>query len=64
MSALNGGGNRGGAPAPTVHSSTNVNISAMDARSVSRVFHQNDRELLKAIGRAAQRGAHLGIKGL
>lgn len=64
MSALNGGGNRGGAPAPTVHSSTNVNISAMDARSVSRAFHQNDRELLKAIGRAAQRGAHLGIKGL
>ncbi len=52
------------APGPVVHAPTNVSITAMDARSVARAFNSNDRELFKAIGRAAQRGAHLGIKGL
>ncbi len=58
------GGARGGGNTTNVHAPTNVSITAMDSRSVTRAFQQNDRALIKTIGRAAQRGAHLGVKGL
>ena len=63
-SLVENGGARGGGNTTTVHAPVSLSVTAMDSRSVQRMFNSNDRAMLKAIGRAAQRGAHLGVKGL
>jgi len=54
----NGGASDGGAPA-SVSATTHVNISAVDAAGVQRLFNANDGAMLKTLERAVRRGAHL-----
>ena len=57
-------GGAGGSKSTSVSAPVNVSLSALDSRSISRMLNSNGGSLLKAIGRAAQQGAHLGVKGL
>jgi hypothetical protein len=59
--ALSGGAGGGGGGPTAVHHTTQVDISAVDAAGVHRLFENNDKALLKAIERAARKGVHLGM---
>lgn len=52
----------GGRDGGDVHVHMPFNITAMDGRSVARVFNDNGGALLKAINNAARRGAHTGLR--
>lgn len=56
----------GGAPSSSVSMpvSNQFSITALDGRSVSRLFERNGRTLAKAMSRSARLGAQLGLEGL
>ncbi len=52
----------GAGQGPQVHAPVSINVSALDAQSVSRFFNDNSRQMLRAINDAVRRGAHLGMR--
>jgi hypothetical protein len=47
----------------TVHAPVNLNISALDSRSIERFFNDNARHMIRAINNGIKSGAHLGLRG-
>jgi hypothetical protein len=46
-----------------VHGPVNLNISALDSRSIERFFNDNARHMIRAINNGIKSGAHLGLRG-
>lgn len=59
----NGGGNPRGSDMQ-VHAPVNFHIHAVDAQNVARFFQNNGKEIMRAMARHVQDGAHLGLRGL
>jgi len=45
-----------------VHAPVSITVSALDSQSVARFFNDNSSHMMRAIGAAVKRGAHLGLR--
>jgi hypothetical protein len=57
------GGGAGGGNV-TVNQGTTLNVSAIDATSVRRLFKNNSRQIMRTINEGVRTGAHLGLSQL